>query len=140
MTVKRMKCGLFSSIVLLALGVGLDCASSTGARSYPVCLTSGDDGSSRCDYSTMEQCRAAASGGLGECEADPFAATASDSRAEFLQPGHPHRAQSRSTEATGHLKPHADVPYRMPAISSAALAHQHAELRYHVFADPRLER
>jgi hypothetical protein len=140
MTMKRMKCGLLSSIVLLALGIGLDCASSTGAQSYPVCLTGGDDGSSRCDYSTMEQCRAAASGGLGESEADPFAASASDSRAEFLQPGHSHHAQSRSPEATRHLKRTADVPYRIPSVSSAALARQHAELWYHVFADPRFER
>jgi hypothetical protein len=59
---------------------------------------------------------------------------------EFLQPGHSHHAQSRLPEATGHLKPTADVPYQIPAVSFAALARQHAELRYHVFADPRFER
>jgi hypothetical protein len=93
MTMKRR--GLFSSMVLLGLGIGLVCTTSTGALSDPVCLNGGSDNSLRCDYATMEQCRAAASGGLGECEADPFAASASDSRAEYLQSGQPQRPRGR---------------------------------------------
>jgi hypothetical protein len=87
--------GLFSSMILLALGMGLDCTTSTGAQSY-VCLSGGNDGTLRCDYATMDQCRAAASGGLGECEPDPFAASARDSRVEFLRSGLPHHLRSRS--------------------------------------------
>jgi hypothetical protein len=109
MTMRSIRRGLFSSMVLLGLGIGFVCTTSTGAQSDPVCLNGGSDNSLRCDYSTMEQCRAAASGGLGECEADPFAASARDSRAEFLQSGQPHRPQGRSTERTGHVEPHADV-------------------------------
>src|SRR5262249_15516093 len=94
-----MKCsirhGLFSSVVLLALGIGLDCTTSTGAQSDPVCLNGGSDNSLRCDFSTMQQCRSAASGGLGYCEPDP-SANASDSGAELLQSARPQRPRSPS--------------------------------------------
>jgi Protein of unknown function (DUF3551) len=88
--------GLFSSMILLALGIGLDCTTSTDAQSYSVCLSGGNDGTLRCDYATMDQCRMAASGGLGDCETDPFAVSARDSRVERLQSGLPHHLRSRS--------------------------------------------
>ena len=68
----NMRRGLYFSMVLLAFGAGLYCTMSKGAQSYPVCLTDGTDGSRRCDYATMERCRVAASGGLGDREPDPF--------------------------------------------------------------------
>jgi len=54
---------LFSSVSVLSL--------ATPAASYPLCLTGGSDNSMRCDYTTLEQCRASASGGLGYCVGNP---------------------------------------------------------------------
>jgi hypothetical protein len=56
-----MRPGLFFSAVLLVLGT--------------VCLHEGSGDSPLCDYSSMQQCQATASGGLGYCDANPFAAT-----------------------------------------------------------------
>jgi hypothetical protein len=36
------------------------------AQTYPVCLAGGDTDTPRCDYATLEQCKAAASG-IGYC-------------------------------------------------------------------------
>ncbi|WP_196237362.1 DUF3551 domain-containing protein [Bradyrhizobium elkanii] len=44
---------------------------SAKAESYPVCLTGGNNNALRCDYTNVEQCDAAASGGLGYCVIDP---------------------------------------------------------------------
>jgi Protein of unknown function (DUF3551) len=75
-----MQRGLFFSAALLVLGGVFDCATSASAQSYSqsysVCLNGGSDNSIRCGFSSMEQCRATASGGLGYCEQNPFAANA----------------------------------------------------------------
>jgi hypothetical protein len=65
---------LFFAAVLLALGTASVCATSANAQS--VCLHEGSGDSVRCDYSSMQQCQATASGGLGYCEANPLAADA----------------------------------------------------------------
>jgi hypothetical protein len=70
---KGMRPGLFFSAVLLVLGTASVCATSANAQS--VCLYEGSGGPPRCDYSSMQQCQATASGGLGYCDANPFAAT-----------------------------------------------------------------
>jgi hypothetical protein len=70
-----MRPNLFFSVVLLALGTAAVCATPASAQS--VCLHEGSGDSPRCDYSSMQQCQATASGGLGYCEANPFTANAS---------------------------------------------------------------
>ena len=54
---------LFSSVSVLNL--------ATPAASSPVCLAGGSDNSMRCDYVSLEQCRASASGGVGYCVENP---------------------------------------------------------------------
>jgi Protein of unknown function (DUF3551) len=71
-----MQRGLFFSAALLVLGAVFDCTTSASAQSYPVCLNGGSDNSMRCEFSSMQQCRVTASGGLGYCEENPFAANA----------------------------------------------------------------
>ena len=71
-----MQRGLFLSAAVLALAGVFDCVTSSSAQSYPVCLNGGSDNSMRCDFSSMQQCRATASGGLGYCEQNPLSANA----------------------------------------------------------------
>jgi hypothetical protein len=56
-------------------------AESSRAESYRVCLTGGEDNATQCDYTSLEQCRATASGGLGYCVMNP--AYASNSYARY---------------------------------------------------------
>jgi hypothetical protein len=46
---------------------------AAGAESYSVCLAGGSNDALRCDYASLEQCRATASGGLGVCIMNPAA-------------------------------------------------------------------
>jgi hypothetical protein len=39
-----------------------------------ICLAGGNENSLRCDFATLEQCQASASGGLGYCVANPATA------------------------------------------------------------------
>ena len=79
-----MRCGLFLPAVLLVVWTAVDSTTLAHAQSDSVCLSDGSDNSLRCDYSSMEQCRATASGGLGYCVSNPFASSANDSRAKLL--------------------------------------------------------
>jgi hypothetical protein len=53
----------------------LNVATSTSAQSYPVCLAGAEDNALRCEYTSLNQCRATASGGLGYCVMNPAKAT-----------------------------------------------------------------
>lgn len=55
---------------LLVSGSILGAVTPASAETYPVCLVGGDTDSPRCDYATLEQCRAAASG-IGYCVTSP---------------------------------------------------------------------
>jgi hypothetical protein len=76
-----MKTGMWRGLVLLvavvALETAFDCA--TGASAQPYCRHT--DGAVRCDYSSLHQCQATASGGLGFCEKNHF--HANNARAEL---------------------------------------------------------
>jgi len=41
------------------------------AETYPVCLAGGTTDARLCDYATIAQCQATASGGLGYCVTNP---------------------------------------------------------------------
>ncbi|MEH2563244.1 hypothetical protein V1289_002871 [Bradyrhizobium sp. AZCC 2289] len=41
------------------------------AESYPVCLSGGSSDQKQCDFVSLAQCRATASGDLGYCTIDP---------------------------------------------------------------------
>jgi uncharacterized low-complexity protein len=43
-------------------------ATPAGAETYPICLATD---ALQCDYANLEQCRATASGGLGDCVTNP---------------------------------------------------------------------
>lgn len=59
-------------IALIALVTSVSALNlATPARAASVCLAGGSDNTLRCDYSSFEQCRASASGGLGYCVGDP---------------------------------------------------------------------
>jgi hypothetical protein len=59
-------------IALLMLASSASALSpATSAMADPVCLSGGSDNSLRCDYTSFDQCRASASGGLGYCVANP---------------------------------------------------------------------
>jgi hypothetical protein len=53
-------------IAFLTLASIFIAAKPASAESYPVCLA-GEDNEPWCEYANLEQCQAAASGGLGEC-------------------------------------------------------------------------
>jgi Protein of unknown function (DUF3551) len=55
------------------------------AETYPVCLAGGPSNSVLCDYASLAQCQATASGGLGYCVMNP--ASASDAYASYRGPG-----------------------------------------------------
>jgi len=48
----------------------LGAVAPASAQTYPFCLAGGGAESTRCDYATLEQCRAAASG-IGYCITSP---------------------------------------------------------------------
>ena len=57
-------------IAFLALASVFISAKPASAQSYSVCLA-GDDNGTRCDFTSVAQCQATASGGLGYCEMNP---------------------------------------------------------------------
>jgi hypothetical protein len=52
---------------LLASACILGVAAPAGAETYPICLAGGAADSLLCDYASLEQCRATASGAGGYC-------------------------------------------------------------------------
>ena len=63
-------------------------AQSYSAQSDSVCLA-GDDNGTRCDFASIAQCQATASGGLGYCETNP--ANAASSYESYRGAGRHHR-------------------------------------------------
>jgi hypothetical protein len=62
----------FIALAALLTSTGIfSVATPASADSYPVCLACGSTDALRCDYATLEQCRATASGGLGYCVMNP---------------------------------------------------------------------
>ncbi len=61
------------TFLLAAAAATLGGATKASAGPYPVCLTGGDENSLRCDFSSFQECRASASGGLGYCVTNPNA-------------------------------------------------------------------
>jgi hypothetical protein len=55
---------------VLALA-GLATVPPANAESYPVCLSGGSSDQTQCGFVSLAQCRATASGGLGNCTTDP---------------------------------------------------------------------
>src|SRR6516165_2584736 len=58
-------------MALLTLASIFIAAVPARAESNPFCLAGGEDNALRCEYTTLEQCRATASGGLGYCVMNP---------------------------------------------------------------------
>ncbi|MCA6111112.1 DUF3551 domain-containing protein [Bradyrhizobium sp. CNPSo 4026] len=58
-------------MALLALANVFIAAAPARAESYPVCLAGEESGSLECEYASLEQCRATASGGVGYCVTNP---------------------------------------------------------------------
>ena len=56
---------------LLASACILAEATPAIAETYPVCLADGSANTLECDYASLAQCRATASGGLGYCVTNP---------------------------------------------------------------------
>jgi hypothetical protein len=52
---------------LLASACIYGMATPAHAETYPVCLAGGSANTIECDYTTLAQCQATASGGLGYC-------------------------------------------------------------------------
>jgi len=46
-------------------------ATPARAETYPVCLAGGSANTLECEYATLAQCKATASGGLGYCITNP---------------------------------------------------------------------
>ena len=67
-------------VEFLALASACIAAAPVKAESYPVCLTGGEDNAMQCEFATLGQCRATASGGLGYCVANPAYASGSYAR------------------------------------------------------------
>ena len=55
------------------------------AETYPVCLVGGTTDARLCDYATLAQCQATASGGLGYCVTNP--ASSSNAYASYRGAG-----------------------------------------------------
>ena len=58
-------------MALLTLASIFIAAAPARAESNPFCLAGGEDNALRCEYATLEQCRATESGGLGYCVVNP---------------------------------------------------------------------
>ena len=56
---------------LLAAACIYGMATPAHAETYPVCLAGGSANTIECDYTTLAQCQATASGGLGYCITNP---------------------------------------------------------------------
>ncbi len=67
-------------MVFLALASACIAAAPAKAKAYPVCLTGGEDNAMQCEFATLGQCRATASGGLGYCVVNPAYASGSYAR------------------------------------------------------------
>jgi len=59
---------------LLASACIFSMAVPARAQTYPVCLAAADEDGMRCDYTSLEQCRATASGTGGNCFINPASA------------------------------------------------------------------
>lgn len=72
---KMQKALIFPALAALCLTTGsLELTTPSIAGAYPICLTGGDSNTLRCEFSSLEQCRASASGGLGSCVRNPAVA------------------------------------------------------------------
>ena len=60
----------FIMCMLVIAFVGIATSLPAKARDYPVCLFGGSD-QVQCDFVSVEQCLATASGGLGSCAPNP---------------------------------------------------------------------
>ncbi len=75
-TERKQQCQIIDHSQSIALAALLTLAgifmvtTPASAESYPACLAGGDN-EVRCEYTNLEQCRAAASGGLGYCVINP---------------------------------------------------------------------
>ncbi|MGJ4889350.1 DUF3551 domain-containing protein [Bradyrhizobium sp. HKCCYLS3077] len=58
-------------LVLSIVGVGMLTATAASAASNKWCVDYGSANSLECEYQTLAQCRASASGAGGECTANP---------------------------------------------------------------------
>jgi hypothetical protein len=61
---------LLTLVALLTSTCVVGILTPASAVTYPVCLGGGEAGTFRCDYTSVEQCRAAASG-IGYCATNP---------------------------------------------------------------------
>jgi hypothetical protein len=63
---------LIAMAALLASASIFNLAAPARAQTYPVCLAGGsDEDGMRCDYTSLDQCRATASGTGGYCVTNP---------------------------------------------------------------------
>jgi hypothetical protein len=62
---------LIATAALLASATIFNPAAPASAQTYPVCLVSGDEDGMRCDYTSLDQCGATASGIAGYCVTNP---------------------------------------------------------------------
>jgi hypothetical protein len=66
---------IIPALAVLCLAAGsLEFTTPSIAGSYPICLTGGEANSLRCEFSSLEQCQASASGSLGDCVRNPAVA------------------------------------------------------------------
>jgi hypothetical protein len=56
---------------LLASACMFSLTTPARAEGYPVCLTGGGTDTVQCDFTSLAQCQATASGGLGSCVTSP---------------------------------------------------------------------
>jgi hypothetical protein len=72
---KMQKALIIPALTVLCTSTGLVGLTTLSiAGSYPICLTGGDSNTLRCEFSSLEQCQASASGGLGYCIRNPAVA------------------------------------------------------------------
>jgi hypothetical protein len=69
----------FTCMLIIAF-VGIATVSPAKTQDYPVCLLGGSSDQMQCDFVSVEQCRAMASGGLGYCASNPAIGFASVGR------------------------------------------------------------
>src|SRR6516165_6254083 len=69
-------------IALLTLASISIAAAPARAEAHPVCLAGGENNALQCEYATLGQCRATASGGLGYCVMNPTYASGAYARYE----------------------------------------------------------
>lgn len=67
-----MRAALFALLTIAGVSA-LGASPASAERSYPYCMrTFGPTGHVECDYSSLQQCKASASGRAAECYRDPF--------------------------------------------------------------------